>query len=255
MDLTRPIFRLAKRLLPQPILTSIRHARDVLSAHPSRSYYESSDLRELMRKAFSVLAFNGISGDYLEFGSWGGRTFALAYEESRRAHFPCKLWSFDSFKGLPPQEGTEDEYPHWIEGDLSTGLEEFRAICKQNGIPDDDYIAVPGYYKDTIGQEDRIGIPLPKEVSLAYIDCDLYSSTKIVLGFLRSRMKHGMILAFDDYYCYSARTLSGERRACLEFLQDDDRFHFSPFAQFGWHGMSFIVEDRALHASRQPRIP
>jgi hypothetical protein len=65
-------------------------------------------------------------------------------------------------------------------------------------------------------------------------------------------MKHGMILAFDDYYCYSARTLSGERRACLEFLQADSRFHFSPFAQFGWHGMSFIVEDRVTHPSPQP---
>lgn len=63
-----------------------------------------------------------------------------------------------------------------------------------------------------------------------------------------------MILALDDYYCYSPRTLSGERLACLEFLLNDSRFHFSPFVQFGWHGMSFVVEDRAMHPSPQPGI-
>jgi len=67
-------------------------------------------------------------------------------------------------------------------------------------------------------------------------------------------MKHGMILALDDYYCYSPRTLSGERLACPELLLNDSRFHFSPFAQFGWHGISFVVEDRAMHPSPQPGI-
>lgn len=241
--------------VPINVRNRIRHVIGLFSDHRSRGYYEQSERQELMRKAFCALAFNGITGDYLEFGSSGGMTFALAYEESRRADFPCKLWSFDSFKGLPPQTGPEDEHPVWIEGMMSTSLEAFRASCKQNGIPDDNYITVPGYYEDTIGQEDRIGLPLPNEVALAYIDCDLYSSTMVVLRFLRSRMKHGMILALDDYYCYSARTLSGERRACLEFLRDDGRFHFSPFVQFGWHGMSFIVEDWAVHPSRQPGIP
>jgi hypothetical protein len=49
-------------------------------------------------------------------------------------------------------------------------------------------------------------------------------------------------------------TRSGERLACLEFLLNDSRFHFSPFAQFGWHGISFVVEDRAMHPSPQPGI-
>ena len=181
--------------------TRVRDVRDALFG--TVQYYERSERRELMRKAFRALAFNGISGDYLEFGSWGGMTFALAYKESRRANFRCKLWSFDSFRGLPPQASPEDEHRVWVEGSMSTGLEEFRAICRRNGISDDDYITVPSYYEDTIAQEDKIGLPLPNDVALACIDCDLYSSTKSVLRFLSSRMKHGMILALDDYYCYS----------------------------------------------------
>lgn len=241
--------RCIRKVIPAKVLTLARNARDALFGK-----YERSERRELMRKAFTVLAFNGISGDYLEFGSYGGMTFALAYKESRRVKFRCKLWSFDSFRGLPPQASPEDEQQNWVEGAMSMGLEDFIATCRGNGISDDDYFTVPGYYEDTIAHEDKIGLPLPNDVALAYIDCDLHSSTRTVLRFLSSRMKHGMILALDDYYCYSPRTLSGERLACLEFLLNDSRFHFSPFVQFGWHGMSFIVEDRAMHPSPQPGI-
>src|SRR5262245_4798389 len=107
MEFLKQFIRLA---LPEKIKTRIRHARN--SDDPLRDY-ERDDRRELMRKAFCALAFNKISGDYLEFGSWRGLTFALAYKESRRANFPCKLWSFDSFRGLPPPAGPEDEHPVW----------------------------------------------------------------------------------------------------------------------------------------------
>jgi hypothetical protein len=243
-----------RRALPEKTVKRLRHLRDVLS-YDWPLDYETIERQELMRKAFNALYFNHISGDYLEFGSASGRTFALAYKESRRAKFHCKLWSFDSFKGLPPSADPRDEHPAWIEGSFSVSLEEFRAICKKEGIPADAYTTVPGYYEDTIGQEEKISFPLPKDVALAYIDCDLFSSTEIVLRFLESRMKHGMIVALDDYYCYSAHSLSGNRRACLEFLQRNSRFHFSPFVQFGWHGMSFILEDRATHPSPEPAIP
>jgi hypothetical protein len=176
-----------------------------------------------MRKAFTALSYNGISGDYLEFGSWGGLTFSLAHKESRLAWHSCKLWSFDSFKGLPPAAGPEDAHPRWGEGAMEMGLEKFRAVCRRNGIPESDYVTVPGFYADTIGKEDQIEIELPKDVALAYVDCDLYSSTTVVLDFLAKRMKHGMMIAFDDYYCYTAQTLSGERKACLDFLQKDSR--------------------------------
>lgn len=185
--------QLVKPFVPGGLLDAFRrYKRDAKNTLVrNRAYYERSERQELMRKSFTALSFNGISGDYLEFGSWGAMTFALAYKESRRANFHCKLWSFDSFRGLPPQAGAEDEHPVWVEGTMSTSLEEFRAICRSKGISDEDYFTVPGYYEDTITQEDKIGLSLPKDVAIAYIDCDLHSSTKTVLRFLSSRMKHG----------------------------------------------------------------
>jgi len=53
--------------------------------------------QEFFSNAFKALRFNGIDGDYAEFGSWGGLTFGLAYQESRRRGHSAKLWAFDSF--------------------------------------------------------------------------------------------------------------------------------------------------------------
>ena len=86
----------------------------------------------------------------------------------------------------------------------------------------------------------------PANIALAYVDCDLYSSTMSVLEFLEPRLKHGMIVAFDDYFCWSSGQLSGERRAMLEVFDAHARWHLEPYVQFGWHGQSFVVENREL---------
>ena len=68
----------------------------------------------------------------------------------------------------------------------------------------------------------------------------------MVLGFLAPRLKHGMILAFDDYYCWSPTAAAGERVAIAEVFAGHERWNLVPYLQFGWHGASFVVEDRAL---------
>ncbi len=191
--------------------------------------------QEFFYNAFKALRFNGIEGDYAEFGSWGGMTFTLAYGESRRHGHTAKLWAFDSFQGLPSPRGAEDEHPEWRAGKMATNLEEFHAICVANGIPRDSYTVVPGFYEDTLPQ--RSPAEGPTDIALAYVDCDLYSSSKTVLEFLRPRLKHGMIVAFDDYFCWSPTQPSGERKALLELVAEDDTWDWVPYVQYGWHGL------------------
>ena len=107
-----------------------------------------------------------------------------------------------------------------------------------------DFTTVPGFYDQSLaafapGDE-------PKNIALAYIDCDLYSSTKTVLEFLMPRIKHGMIIAFDDYFCWSKSQISGERKAMLEFFSNHARWSLLPYMQFGWYGNSFVVEDKDM---------
>ena len=194
--------------------------------------------------AFRALAFNGIDGDYAEFGCWGGMTFSLAYGESRKQKHKAHLWAFDSFQGLPQARDERDAHPYWVEGTLSTSVAEFHGLCATKGIPSSAYSVVPGFYQDTLGS--AAADAEPRNIALAYVDCDLYSSTRSVLAYLMPRLKHGMIIAFDDYFCWTATQISGERRAMLDVFADHARWQLLPFVQFGWHGQSFVVEDKAI---------
>ena len=133
---------------------------------------------------------------------------------------------------------------------MKTALADFHRICAREGIPSAAYSVVPGFYQDTLTPPNDLVIALDC-IALAYIDCDLYSSTMIVLRYLMPKLRHGMILAFDDYYCYSGEAMSGERSACLEFFEEATMWQLIPYIQFGWHGMSFVLEKRV--AELRPR--
>ncbi len=208
-------------------------------------YFEVACRQGFFRRAFVTLAFNGIEGDYAEFGCWSGNTFWLAVQESRSAGLGCKLWAFDSFEGLPASSMAEDQHPAWPPGAMRMSLDDFHAAARRHGIPASIYEVVPGYYDATLaaGAQKK---NLPSRISLAYIDCDLYSSTMDVLRFLLPRLQHGMILAFDDYFCYSKGALAGEKRACSEVFDANAEWRLAPYAQYGWGGLSFVVESKKL---------
>lgn len=200
--------------------------------------------QQFFYNAFRALWYNHIDGDYAEFGCWSGSTFWLAHTEARKHGHPAKLWAFDSFQGLPEAEGARDEHPAWSRGGMSMSVEEFHHVCARDGVPRAAYEVVPGFYHDTI--ERMSPTDQPVNIALAFIDCDMYSSTRSVLGFLMPRLKHGMIIAFDDYFCWTPTQVSGERRAMLDFFGGNPQWNLLPFMQFGWHGQSFVVEDKSL---------
>ena len=230
---------LLSRILPYNAYRFV--TRQVHSALRTGRFYDDGRRLDFFGFAFKSLVFNGIDGDYVEFGCHSCQTFHSAYVSSRKAGHRCKLWACDSFCGLPPQTVPEDEHPVWYQGNMSTGEEQFHGLCKKYGIPRASYETVPGFYKDSLRgpNQDR----LPRNIALAYIDCDLYSSTMDVLDFLVPRFKHGMILAFDDWYCFSPTRDSGERAAFLDVVEKTPQWTYVPFLQMPWGGRSFIVCD------------
>ena len=228
---------LVKHLLPAPVVRQIQHYRGGPSA-ANAVLWESR--RAFFWNAFKVLDYNGIDGDYAEFGSHSGMTFRLAFDQMRQWNTRRHLWAFDSFQGLPEASSPLDSHPHWKQGAMATPVEAFHQICRAHRIPRDMYTVVPGFYEDTL-------TPMPDDapptnIALAYIDCDLYSSTKTVLTFLAPRLKHGMILAFDDYFCWSAEQISGERKALLEMLAREKKWNLVRYRDYGFEATSFVVE-------------
>ena len=203
--------------------------------------------QEFFYNAFKALSFNGIDGDYAEFGCHGGMTFALAYHEAVRHKHNARLWAFDSFAGLPAPKDDRDSHPKWVEKNMATNLDHFHERCVSERVPRDAYDVVPGFYDETLPA--MSDTDAPDNIALAYVDCDLYSSTMDVLRFLMPRLKHGMIIAFDDYFCWSATQVSGERRAMLEMFSENSEWELLPYMQYGWHGLSFIVESKTIASS------
>src|SRR5262245_37764037 len=72
---------------------------------------EYAPRKEFFRRAFKALQFNGIQGDYAEFGCHGGMTFSLAYRAANKVRRHSMFWAFDSFAGLPPPQGLKDRHP------------------------------------------------------------------------------------------------------------------------------------------------
>lgn len=229
-----------KKFFPNWIKSPLRRISDQLRREGA--YHEQAGRHDIISRAMITLDFNDIQGDYVEFGCCGGYTFGCAAQALRRSsRTPRKQWAFDSFAGLPPAEISDDDHPRWIAGTMKTGVQEFHAICARKKIR--NYDIVPGFYKDTLADRPLTFFP-PGSIAFAYIDCDMYSSTVDVLEFLKPRLKHGMIIAFDDYWCHSESGMSGERRAFVERFLPLADWHFEPYQPYGWAGMSFVVEKK-----------
>jgi hypothetical protein len=212
----------------------------------------NDDLSRFFWDAFTAVSVNSISGDYVEFGSWGCNTLQHAYHASQGFGQERHYWAFDSFRGLPHSDHPHDQHPVLAPGGLGQGgVDAFHTTCAGFSVPREAYTAVEGYFEDTLPPLGTTGEP--RDIAVAYIDCNMYSSTVTVFEFLAPRLKPGMIVGFDDYYLYSADSgVSGEREALNEFLRTHPQWYFHRFKDIHWGGVSFVVECSEPGSHRQP---
>ncbi len=90
---------------------------------------------------------------------------------------------------------------------------------------------------------------MPFKAALIHIDCDLYQSTKEVLGRLYEMdvFQDGCIILFDDYNCFKASPHAGERLAFREFLEGQGRFESTPFFTYGYNGAAFFLHEKQVN--------
>jgi hypothetical protein len=77
-------------------------------------------------------------------------------------------------------------------------------------------------------------------VSIAHIDCDLYSSALDCLNFLDGRLADGAILLFDDWFCFRGHRDHGVR-AALEVWSCGKKYDLIEYFSYSWAGKAFIV--------------
>ena len=187
-------------------------------------------------QAFNYAHSEGVPGAYAEFGVWTGRTFVEAWRVGTAAGTPRRYFAYDSFEGLPEVEGG-DQTGRWETGEFSHSRRAFEARLRRARVPPGDIEIVEGFFDATLTP----AVVEPREVAVAWVDCDLYLSTVPVLDFLTDRLSQGAILLFDDWFCFKGDPDAGEQKACREWLSRNPDITLVPWRQFNWAGQAFIV--------------
>lgn len=157
---------------------------------------------------------NNIQGNFVECGvAAGGSSALLAWVIKNYSCHPRKLFSFDSFSGMPrPTEfdssgGIDAESTGWGTGTCAAPESSVIEICTKLGVVD-IITTVKGYFEDTLPQmRDWVGM-----VALLHMDGDWYESTKAILNNLYDRLVNGAFIQVDDYGHWD-----GCRKAIHEF--------------------------------------
>jgi len=202
-------------------------------------------IKTLIEKAAIRCNYDHIVGDYLEFGTYKGRSAINSYIalantfENRLANETslmsadqindCKeQWNkmrficFDSFQGLPEMSGIDLDGDDFLPGQYACSKKDVVANLEKSGIDLKKFHFVEGWYKDTCVPATREKMSI-KHASICWIDCDIYQSTIEVLNFIKPLIVDGTILVFDDWFCYRGSPYRGQQKAFGEFKEQLQR--------------------------------
>ena len=204
-----------------------------------------------VEKCLAFTASRNLVGDYYEFGMWRGHTFCRAQQAARELKLDqMRFWGFDSFAGLPSDEGNEkspeDTSPskgRLYKGDFTCPKDEVIAYLTQFGVDWSRTKLIEGFFDASLTPDLKRSLGL-KPVAVVLVDCDLYVSTVPVLEFLVDLLQEGSIVLFDDWNIFEGADDTGERRAFGEFLRAHREWTAEPHITFGWHGQAFIMHRR-----------
>ncbi len=184
-------------------------------------------------------------GDYCEFGVFKGYTFLHAQNLAIEFGFEqMRFFGFDSFEGLPkPEEGdvVSDGPQPFHEGQYACSLDYVVDKLNTNGVDWNRTFLTKGYFDESLASATVLNHNI-KEIAIALVDCDLYSSTVDVLNFLESRLRSGSLVIMDDWKSYGEAKNVGQPRAFSELMERRPDFRFEHIFDYGSYGRVFCLK-------------
>lgn len=169
-------------------------------------------LTKFKRDLFNLLGKTlDLEGDVIELGTYQGATTVLMARFLKDHDSDKRVYACDTFKGHPYDDVVvrlrkqarkgffADTSVAWVE-------ETFRKADVHDRI-----VIVEGLFEETLFKIDS-------QFCFAFMDCDLYDSTRFALKFLQERMVEKGIIAFHDYG-QQFRTYFGLTQAVDEWCQ------------------------------------
>jgi hypothetical protein len=168
------------------------------------------DRFELLKYSISQISIK--DGLILEFGVYKGETINFIADLLKDK----TIYGFDSFEGLPETWRFDFEKGTFKIDKIPTVRQNVKLIkC---------------WFHETLPKFiSEIG---KTPVSFMHIDCDLYSSTKVVLENLKNKMAEGTIIVFDEFFNYPGWK-QGEYKAWMEFVSNESiLFEYLGFCKY-----------------------
>ena len=143
-----------------------------------------------------ALSHRKLDGLFLEFGVFRGHTINYISKKIGNEF----IFGFDSFEGLP--EFWRDGFDKGVFG-LNNNLPNVNSNVR----------LIKGWFDKSLKD-----FKVEKPIAYLHIDCDLYSSTKIIFDYLQPYIVQGTIIVFDEYFNYPGWK-QGEFLAFKEFIK------------------------------------
>jgi hypothetical protein len=196
---------------------ALRSTVDYIVAH-MRDCESVTSRFKLLRLALAQAKLPGL---YCEFGVYSGHSINYIAR-----HTSERVFGFDSFKGLPEKWGTGFPVGHF-------------AIDRPPKVLANVEL-VTGWFHETLP---KFVLEHGQNVSFLHVDCDLYSSTKTIFGYLGRRIIPGTVIVFDEYFNYPDWE-QGEFKAFREFIDEG-------FCSYEYLGYNRHDEQVAIMISRK----
>ena len=240
--------------------TNVKYIDDIWDADDPTTICGSSafpeEAREEYRRAFKRVmeyGFNeGLPGDVMEFGVFGGFTARIFAELMNRYGMPGSLLLFDTFEGFPESCSDVDRssmkvsrQEYWAPNELATPVGTVEKIRQRlsKSIPSEKIEIHKGLFRETM--KDAVW---RRKAAIVHLDCDLFESALDVLVGLEKLkcLQDGVVLLFDDYFCNRANPNFGEQAAFMAFLSRYEHYEAIPWFTYGWGAAAFFLHDRRV---------
>jgi O-methyltransferase len=224
------------RLLPPRVQRSYNLLKVRAGFGRSLHLVPETELQDHYRRALGLLidrVGRDAIADYVEFGVYVGTSMICMYRALESAGLPrVRMVGFDSFEGLPDSARIEGA-GRWQPGQFRSDLKLTTLNLRRNGLPMERVTLMPGWFEETATTARATEIGL-HQISVAMIDCDLYSSAVTALAFCEPRFAPVSVVFFDEW-SVGAPGDNGfdERRAFEEFLAGHPDFQAEEVGDLG----------------------
>jgi len=184
-------------------------------------HYSSREVLQFTYDCTKRLLTDNIPGVFVECGVASGSQIGAMQNCMEVLKTDRKIYAFDSFEGIPFAGVNDADQPGIGAKDLSkVGLLESSGVSSHSidnvlqnfnrwKLKTDNLIFVKGWFENTVS-----GYKIDK-IALLRLDGDLYSSTKVCLEHLLSKVSKGGLVIIDDYQ------LAGCRKAVHEHIAEE----------------------------------